>query len=305
MRILYAAKHGKGENDNEGAIQHALRQLNHDVIAIHENQLRDRWQELKHAHSPDLLLFQNWKRPPDLTEVNYPKIFWYMDLVDFNDDSLRHLTRSRKMWMDAVVHNVHLGVCTDGDWVARDRTSRLIHLMQGADSRIAKPPTQPGEDIPLLFCGSVNHHPHQRQAFVKEMQDRYGDAFHWCRRRYGARLVNTIHRSSIVLAPDSPITDNYASNRAVITCSLGGFLLHPKCRIVESMYEDGQEAVFYKDREDLHDKISYYLSRPQERWRIQQAAYERTMDEHTYKHRLNYILHEADKRCVLNDRRTL
>lgn len=297
MRILYTAKN-KGQNDNEGAIKHALQMLGHDVFFVEESELSANWHRLKFAHQPDLLLFQNWKRPPDISDVAYPKVFWYMDRIDYGDDPiLADWTRARKQWMQYILPRVNLGFCTDGDWVARDTTDKLIHLMQGADERFAKPPTRPGNGTPLLFCGTVYGRGEGRASFVRELKDTYGPDFHHKKNLFGHRLINAVHSAQIVLAPDGPISDRYTSNRAVITCSFGGFLLHPACAIMESMYEDGKEVVFYRSRRDLHEKIRYYLNRPEERWAIQQAGYQRTIREHLYRHKLQIILKHVEQRC--------
>lgn len=292
MRILYVAKHNKGCNDNEGAIKYALEQLGHEVDAVHERSLNT-----LPPTGYDLLLFQNWKNPPDLRAGDYPKVFWYMDRIDYeDDDTLTAWTEIRIEWMKEVMPHITMGVCTDGDWVARDRTGKLIHLMQGADERFACCPCEPGEEIPLLFTGSIYGRGEGRASFVQEMKDTYRGNFIHEKKVFGQRLINKIHNTKIVLAPDGPVTDRYTSNRAVITCSFGGFLMHPKCDVVENMYEDGREAVFYHSRKDLHEKIAHYLHHPQERYRIQCAGYAKTLNYHTYRHRLEIILNELSKR---------
>lgn len=302
MRILYAAKHNKGANDNEGAIAHALAMLGHQVFPVHEDTLRDQWPSLRHAHSPDLLLFQNWRNPPALDDVNYPKAFWYMDRIDYRgDDILAHWTAHRRQWMSYVVPRVNVGFCTDGDWVAQDRTGRLKHLMQGADERHLAQPTAPGTKHKVLFCGSVYGRGEGRESFVRELQATYGKDFRWEQKCFGQRLRNAVQSAQIVVAPDGPIGPLYTSNRAVITCSLGGFLLHPRCHIMESMYRDGHEAVFYSSRQDLHDKINHYAARPDERFAIQLAGYHRTIRQHLYRHKLDTILSEVKARCGITD----
>lgn len=54
-------------------------------------------------------------------------------------------------------------------------------------------------------------------------------------------------------------------------------------------YKENEEMVFYKNTDDLADKIKYYLEHDKEREQIAQAAYERTFREHNYEKRFEDI----------------
>ena len=54
-------------------------------------------------------------------------------------------------------------------------------------------------------------------------------------------------------------------------------------------YEPDREMVFYRDIDDLVQKIRYYLSHNEEREKIAQAGYERTMRDHTYQKRFKEL----------------
>lgn len=298
MRILYTAKMNKGCNDNEGAISYALRKLGHHVDCVHENKLRGIWGQVWDQYRPDLLLFQNWKNPPDLSKLPCPKVFWYMDRIDYGDDPiLEKWTEARMKWMNKVTPYVTMGVCTDGDWVNRDTTGKLFHLMQGADERVACCPDYPiREHIPLLFTGWIYGRGEGRKSWVEELKQTYGRRFVHHTKLFRRPLINAVHKSKIVLAPDGPVSDLYFSNRMALMLSFGAFMLHPYCAHAAEMYEDGKEIVFYKDREDMHKKIRYYMGESKKRHKIARAGYERTMREHLYRHKLQIILSELERR---------
>ena len=68
------------------------------------------------------------------------------------------------------------------------------------------------------------------------------------------------------------------------------FLISACADDVEHYYADGKEIVYYDGTiKDLVDKINYYLPREEERRRIAEAGYERTVKEHTYKIRFEQI----------------
>lgn len=67
------------------------------------------------------------------------------------------------------------------------------------------------------------------------------------------------------------------------------FLLTGPADNLEEYYEPGKEIVIFQGREELIEKIRYYLSHEEERRRIAEQSYRRTLSEHTWKHRLDAV----------------
>lgn len=59
---------------------------------------------------------------------------------------------------------------------------------------------------------------------------------------------------------------------------------------LNELFEVGREIVTYENDVDLFDKIVYYLEHEDERQAIAQAGYERTCAQHTYLHRMKWLL---------------
>jgi len=57
-------------------------------------------------------------------------------------------------------------------------------------------------------------------------------------------------------------------------------------------YEIGKEVVCFDDRQDLIEKVRYYLKHEDERAAIAQAGYERTKRDHTYPRRFSEIFEQ-------------
>jgi len=172
-RIGYVAKHDSGGNDDEGAIHHALTVLGHDVQRLREK----KGYMARKIPSVDFILFHKWHGPVALRGLTTPKVFWYFDLVEYPDTTLESRNQTRREWMRSIIPHVDLGFCTDGDWVAKDTTSKLFWLPQGADSRMTGFGT-PLEDHPppILFTG-IRRGGIQRAGFVDEMQVNYRQSF--------------------------------------------------------------------------------------------------------------------------------
>ncbi len=77
----------------------------------------------------------------------------------------------------------------------------------------------------------------------------------------------------------------------------GGFQLSFYVEGLERHYRIGDEIAIYASPEDLVSKIQYYLRHDDERRRIAQAGYERTLAEHAMEHRFQ-ALFEAVKTAV-------
>ncbi len=318
MKIAYCARFDQAlTNDDEGAIIHALRELGHEVTPCREEMAR-RWLPKMEA---DLLLFHKL-HAPDLLEAIRPRFkriaFWYFDLVDFPDPLLAARCEMRRRWMTDTVPLVDLGFCTDGDWVANSRRLRmgsvvaaadkLRWLPQGADERLVGrgnefsfqsmlglPPNLRSPDI--LFTGIGRGGGRQRVTFVEEMRERWGDRFvHVERGVHGETLKELVARSKVVVAPDSPVTDRYWSNRVWLLLGFGAFLLHPWSNQLAGMYEDGKELRYYCDRKELHGLISFFLDRgASERKAISDAALQRTKAQHLYRHRCEELIRQVEE----------
>ena len=68
-----------------------------------------------------------------------------------------------------------------------------------------------------------------------------------------------------------------------------GFLLTNYQEDFLRFFSPGEDYVFYDSRQDLMDKIEYYLLHEDERQAIAQRGYEKIKAGHTYRHRLEEI----------------
>lgn len=298
MRILYVAKHGSGGNQDEDAITNALTQLGHQVVCVQEG--RTPRADLKY----DLVLFHKWDDVLTMRRIRAPKVFWYFDLVDFPDDTLAKRNQNRMDWMKRVTPHVAIGFCTDGDWVNRDTTGKLVRLLQGADGRLAFPGTPGTLLIPILFTGIKNGGA-KRYSFVDHMERTWNrggkQSFYHAQRVHGKPLADLIASSKVVVAPDGPVTDHYWSNRVYLTLGFKAVLFHPYCATLEDHYKDREEIVYYHSREELRELLLTYFQSPEDRKRIAHNGYQRTITEHLYLHRCKTLIQTVKERLGIDD----
>ena len=65
----------------------------------------------------------------------------------------------------------------------------------------------------------------------------------------------------------------------------GGFYMVEHMEELEGLYEIGREIVTYRDRNDLTEKIRFYLAHDAERERIGEAGRRRALRDHTWQKR--------------------
>lgn len=303
MRILYVARHNQPfGNDDEGSIAFALRKLGHEVDCVPETDgsPAQRFDLLNRygANEHDLCLFHKWNDLEAMKKLHYPKVFWYFDLVDYNDPSLIGRCKTRRDWMASVMPMADLGFCTDGDWVDR-HPIKLVWLMQGADERVMGRYEKVGHGAPrsILFTGSHQRCGNGRESFVNEMKQTYRHQFtHTVSGAYRTALMELIGRTKVVVAPDHPVTDQYWSNRVYVSLGFGAFMIHPYCEGLKRHYTNGIDLEMYADREELHDLIKRALNDEAWRNRVSDAGFRRTLKEHTYTHRVRSLLDTVQNR---------
>lgn len=293
MKILYVARHGQHNTDDEGAIASALARLGHTVTCVQESAegILGR-HAAEGGHSHDLLLFHKWYSPETLARFTVPKVFWYFDLVDWPDETVAARCATRKAWMSEVMPLVEVGFCTDGNWVMRHE-SKLVWLPQGADDRCMTPVEHLASKTTadVLFVGTATQCGRGREDFVAEMRRVWGSRFkHVAGGHYRESFRQLVRRAKVVVAPDAPVTDQYWSNRVYLTLGAGGFLLHPYAEGLTRQYANGREVEFYETREELHDLVGRALVDEGWRRRVAEGGYLRTREEHTYLHRCRQLL---------------
>ena len=296
MKIVYVAKHGSGDNNDEDAISYALEKLGHEVVKIYEKS----GTQAKFADG-DFLLFHKWEDYDTIARVKIPRVFWYFDLVRSNDPIfVEKRNHVREEWMRKVTPHCLLGFCTDGDWVADDETGKMAHLLQGADERFVGPGKPGSVDVsPIVFTGLVENGL-SRMTHVEQLRQRFGDRFDVVgdggrrARRHGRDLADLLASTDIAIAPDGPNTHRYWSNRVYLTLGFAGFLLHPYCDHLTRHYEPDSELAYYSSRSELLEKIDYYLENPAERLRLRKAGYEKTLRSHLYRHRCAELVKKVE-----------
>lgn len=299
MHILYVGKHGATDNQDEDAITFALTKLGHNVKAVSQSEAVTFIPHAIKHFSFDFLLFNNgWVQAPIMARrygSRIPFVLWNFDMVSSSDKEWLSKSKLRREWMNSLIRFITVGFCTDGDWVARDTSGKLFHLMQGADERFVGygNPTKQMPDI--LFVGGSTLGA-KRKKCLSFLKSTYGDSFGMIgdgpTRVHGRELADTLASTKITVAPDGPVTDLYWSNRVYLLLGLGGFLIHPYCQKLLDHYSPN-ELTYYNNHDELRILIDYYLSNPELREMKRKAGHAKTLESNLYRHRCEVLIEKA------------
>lgn len=113
-------------------------------------------------------------------------------------------------------------------------------------------------------------------------------------------LGRILFRKSInTIKPDFHILDNlrayfhypihHTHARPFELAGCRAFTISGYSEDIGSYYEENKEMVFYHSPDDLEKKIRYYLTHDDEREKIAEAGYKRTLSEHTYEKRFQSL----------------
>lgn len=295
MKIIYIAKHGPQDNQDEDAITYALRKLGHEVTCFHEKNAERAIKE-----DADFVLVHKYEDFHTMARIKLPIVTWDFDAVTINDPHLgernvirRNLANAREKYSAICLH-------TDGDWVDKNPDKR-IQLMQGADERYVGY-GKPVETLPpILFTGTVGHGK-RRDDHIASLQAHYGDQFsitgeHFRTKVHGRALANHLASVKVAIAPDGPNTHKYWSNRVYLTMGLGGFLIHPYCERLTEHYGPG-DLVVYHSQTELIQKIDQYLEDSPSRELMRQRGHEVTIQKHLYRHRCEDLINIVKERVL-------
>ena len=88
---------------------------------------------------------------------------------------------------------------------------------------------------------------------------------------------------------------NSPTVRMLDVMACGGFLLTEYRPFIETWFEIGSELDVFHSREELREKVEYYLSQPQKCREIALAGQEKIKNNHLYRHRLPLIFSAASQ----------
>lgn len=79
------------------------------------------------------------------------------------------------------------------------------------------------------------------------------------------------------------------------------FLLTDRIDSIEEIFKDGEHLVLYDSLDDMVEKARYYLTHDDERQRIADEGYRHVIANHTFEHRLRFMLDKAREHNLIGE----
>lgn len=115
------------------------------------------------------------------------------------------------------------------------------------------------------------------------------------------RYVSCLEKSKAFNAAKIVMNNNHYSEISGTNCrtfeiaGCGGFQITDWKEGIAELFEPEKEIITFQTKEELKDKVDYYLIHEKERKEIAERAYKRAHNEHTYEIRLNKIFEIINK----------
>lgn len=113
---------------------------------------------------------------------------------------------------------------------------------------------------------------------------------------WGIDMYRVFAKAGIVLNRHAGWAENYANNmRLYEATGVGSMLLTDYKDNLDQLFEIGKEVVAYRSKYECVKLIKYYLEHEEERASIAAAGQRRTLEEHTYYHRMEELVQIVDQ----------
>lgn len=234
---------------------------------------------------PDIILFMDWGRfdSPLLNKTLSPKSFWIQEAGD--EPQNFHMNSIKSDRFDLTLTPDYESM---EKYIALGRN--VLWFTHWADTEIYKNSFMISTKYDLV-CTRGYGTSGLLDRLKHDMKDRFFNENGFL----GEEHAKVIQNGRIVIQHSRyneitrRIFEGMACGRMVLTDRL------PKRTMIEELFVDKQDIVFYNSYDDLRDKIEYYLTSPGERERIATNGHLKTLKYHTQVQRVDSILREFRK----------
>ena len=123
----------------------------------------------------------------------------------------------------------------------------------------------------------------------KHVNSKLQDSYHG--EAGGIEMYNILSNANIAINHHINVAGKYANNMRLFEATGTGALLITDYKDnLNTLFEVGKEVIDYKTVEECKELIIYYLEHEDERKGIANAGQKRTLQEHTYYHRMKELI---------------
>ncbi len=225
---------------------------------------------------PEKFMMESYKKiganPIYCQEAANPKIYKFLDLPYKNEVSFVGGRYADRYTYIKAIYDAKFKLKVWGEnW--RKEEGRVRHLLRYGYHLMGK-----GNYLPnKILCGFAD-------------DDQMIDAFNTSKINLGFSMCGETHLSS------NPVKQVRLRDFEVPMS--GGFYLTEYNEELKEFFEEDEEIVFFKDKEECLDKIKYYLNHDMLREKIRMSGYIRAQRDHTWQKRLGTVFNMIKNRQI-------
>ena len=242
----------------------------------------------------------------NLRKMGVVTVLWFVE------DYLRFTYWKQMAPFYDFIFTIQTGECVDA--IKKAGCQNVYYLPVACDEKIHVKQNLSKEDIkrwgsPISFFGAGYHNRQQFFASMCELPFKiWGTEWPTCKpfdrmvqeggRRltpqeytkvFNATTININLHSSTECDGVDPSGD-FVNPRTVELASSKAFQLVDKRKLLPDMFKEGEEIITFSNRDELLEKIDYYLTHEDDRQKVIEKSYKRAMKDHTYTSRIREML---------------
>lgn len=230
---------------------------------------------------------------------NHFDLYFRIDHGDYADNDLplhlkpsiflaidTHLSRSRKQMENFVGHyDVVFCVHHLGAQYWKQKFKNVHWLAVACDLEIHRRNPTKQKTYDIAFVGGPGGNP--RKFILQMLREGYAKNFIGKYHFLNIADIYTASKIGVNFSIHHDINMRVFETMACETLLITNEIKDPMLKI---LFKEGEDLIIYKDIKELYSKINYFLKHENERKEIAASGYRKTVERHTYLHRVKEIL---------------
>jgi spore maturation protein CgeB len=289
----------QGNITNGVRVYRAFTRLKHDASLIgHDDIYQD---NIKKA---DIILFMGtaiypenlnqFKHIYDLKKSDAVMALWYFDAC--NPNSNYGGSAEKHARIKSVIEYLDFLFTTDHTHPWENDAKNYYHLLQGVDeTEFQKEQYYKNKIHQVVYAGGLGGIFNYRDLEINEIKKKFTTDIYSQRigrRIYGDSMVAAYHGANVAYVPDPPpgLSNRYWSNRIYIATATGTPCVVGYAEKLGEHFKDNEEVLYFKNNNELIEKIEYLVNNDIIAERIGKAGRKRTLQDHTYMKRAEKMI---------------
>jgi len=251
----------------------------------------------------------------ELVRKEHPKyVVWFFAHYEFQESTFERMRREGSIVIGIFFDDEHrfdeqtkwripfFDYCLTNDIEAipkyKELGAKVIHFMPSTGIPLDRDWSKIEEKYEVSFVGGRTKT--GREDYINEIYNRkipfLGAGPGWERFVTFEEMLDIFKTSKINLNFSGAYRGNRMQMKGRIfqVCQRGGFMLTEYVPHIEDYFEIDKEIVCFSNKEEMVDKIIYYLNHDEERRAVAQAGWKRATSEHTPFHMLSRVFDEIE-----------